>query len=118
MRGPLAWPRTPSMVSRSRRFDETVLDAIHRVAHRAPDDLVMPEIAVEDVPPSDPAPWEDSVPYGRLFPAQGRAPARLVLYRRPVEASARSWPQTEALVLHVVAEQIAQMAGLDPDDLI
>ncbi|MBW8173673.1 metallopeptidase family protein [Ornithinimicrobium sp. Arc0846-15] len=106
------------MVSRSRRFDETVLDAIHRVAHRAPKDVVLPEIAVEDVPPSDPAPWEDSVPLGRLFPAQGHNQARLVIYRRPVEAAARSWPETEAVVLHVVAEQIAQMAGIDPEDLL
>lgn len=106
------------MISRARRFDETVLDAVHRVAYRAPRDLVMPEIAVEDVPPSDPSPWEDSVPLGRLFPAHGRTPARLVIYRRPVEATGRTWPETEAVVLHVVADQIATMAGLDPEDLI
>src|SRR5674476_418568 len=37
------------------------------------------EFAVEDVPPSDPAPWESSeVPLGRLFAAQGKMPARIV----------------------------------------
>jgi predicted Zn-dependent protease with MMP-like domain len=117
MRGPLAWPPVPAMTSRRERFDETVLDALHDVEQRLSVELPPLELAVEDVPPSDPAPWEDGVALGRLFPAQGDLPARLVVYRRPVEAHAREHGEAAAVVHQVVAEQIAQMLGIDPDDL-
>src|SRR5450759_745726 len=85
-RGPMAWPPVPAMATRAQAFDELVLDAASRMEHHAGTTLGDLEFAVEDVPPSDPAPWESSeVPLGRLFAAQGKMPARIVVYRRPVE---------------------------------
>jgi predicted Zn-dependent protease with MMP-like domain len=118
MRGPLAWPPVPAMLSRRERFDEAVLDALHSVERRLTVELPALEVAVEDVPPSDPAPWEDGVALGRLFPAHAELPARLVVYRRPVEAHAREHGETAAVVHQVVAEQIAQRLGIDPDDVL
>src|SRR5665811_1605541 len=59
-RGPMAWPPVPAMTTRAEQFDELVLDAAGRMEHRAGTALGDLEFAVEDVPPSDPAPWESS----------------------------------------------------------
>ena len=64
----MAWPPVPAMATRAEQFDELVLDAASRMEHHAGAALGNLEFAVEDVPPSDPAPWESSdVPLGRLF---------------------------------------------------
>lgn len=117
MRGPLAWPRVPAMAPRSVRFDSHVLDAVEQLERRLERDLSGIEVAVEDVPPSDPAPWEQRVPLGRSFPAQGRHAPRVVVYRRPIESRAVSEPDLADLVDEVIAEQIAALIGLHPDDL-
>lgn len=104
------------MLSRSARFDELVLDALQLIEHRLGRELTDLEVAVEDVPPTDPAPWESGIALGRLFPAEGAHQARVVVYRRPVESRA-SGDDLAALVHDVLAEQVASMLGEDPEDL-
>ncbi len=116
MRGPLAWPPLPTMVSRRDRFDEIFLDAAEALEERLGHELHL-ELAVEEVPPSDPAPWEHGVALGRLFPAQPGLLPRLVLYRRPVEQRAHDEADLVAIVDEVVVEQVARMLGRDPEDL-
>lgn len=117
MRGPIAWPRVPAMRSRSRRFDEVVLDAFERVCVKAEIKKSPIELAVEDVPPSDPAPWEDQIALARAFPAEGSLPARVVVYRRPIETRSSCEADLVELVDLVICEQIAGLLGLDPDEL-
>jgi len=118
LRGPMAWPPVPAMATRAEQFDELVLDAAARLEQQAGKTLGEVEFAVEDVPPSDPAPWESSdVPLGRLFAAQGKMHARIVVYRRPVETRATDARELAALVNDVVVEQVASMLGVDPRDL-
>lgn len=117
MRGPIAWPRVPAMRSRGQRFDEVVLEAFERVCDRAQIKRVPVELAVEDVPPSDPAPWEDQIALARAFPAEGPLPARVVVYRRPLETRADSDDELLELIDVVMCEQIAGLLGIDPDDL-
>jgi predicted Zn-dependent protease with MMP-like domain len=106
------------MGTRAEQFDELVLDAASRMEDRAGTTLGTLEFAVEDVPPSDPAPWESSdVPLGRLFAAQGKIPARIVVYRRPVETRATDARELAALVNDVVVEQVASLLGVDPREL-
>lgn len=116
-RGPLAWPPVPVMASRAERFDDLVLDAVQHLEQRLGRDLTELEIAVEDVPPADPAPWESGIALGRLFPPEGSLPAKVVVYRRPVEARAQE-DDVGTLVLEVVTEQVAGLLGMDPEDLL
>lgn len=104
------------MTSRSAQFDELVLDAIERVEGRLGRALDGLEVAVEDVPPSDPAAWEEAPPLGRLFPPD-RGTARLVVYRRPVVTRAYGDSELSALVEAVVIEQVASLLNLPPEDL-
>jgi predicted Zn-dependent protease with MMP-like domain len=114
----MAWPPVPAMATRAEQFDELVLDAAARIEQRLGRPLGDAEFAVEDVPPSDPAPWESSdVPLGRLFAAQGKMPARIVVYRRPVETRATDSRELAALVNDVVVEQAASLLGVDPREL-
>ena len=105
------------MVSRRQHFDELVLEAAETVERRVGHDLGL-ELAVEEVPPSDPAPWEHGVALGRLFPAERGLPARLVIYRRPITQRAHDEVELAALVGEVVTEQVARMLGRDPEDLL
>ena len=117
-RGPLAWPPVPAMHSRADLFDSLVVDAATRIERRWKGAFPKFELAVEDVPPSDPAPWEvPEVPLGRLFAAHGRAPARIVIYRRPVTTRAHGDADLAALVTEVVTEQVAALLGVQPGDL-
>lgn len=106
------------MATRAKQFDELVLDAASRLELRAGKAFGDVEFAVEDVPPSDPAPWESSdVPLGRLFAAQGKMRPRIVVYRRPVETRANDARELASLINDVVVEQVASLLGVDPRDL-
>lgn len=106
------------MASRSEMFDELVIEAAERLERRWGKPFPPVQFAVEDVPPSDPAPWEaPEVPLGRLFGAEGRDPARIVIYRRPVETRASGAGELAALVGEVVTEQVAALLMVDPDSL-
>lgn len=116
MRGALLPPGSPAARTRSQRFDSHVLDAVARLEPRWGEDLVDVDVAVELVPPSDPSPWEEQVaPLGRVFPADGGSPARLVVYRLPVEA--RADDDLARLVHEVVVEQVAALLSRTPEEI-
>ncbi len=118
VRGPFAWPPVPAMSSRSDQFDEQVLDAVERIERRLRRPLDNVELAVELVPPSDPAPWEHrQVPLSRLFPADGKLPARIVLYRRPIETRVDDPRDLPAVINGIVIEQLAGALGVEPTTL-
>ncbi len=118
LRGPLLPREVPAWRSRGQRFDDRVLDTVEQLSRRWGRELDAVEFAVEDVPPSDPAPWEHGeVPLGRFFPADGALPPRVVVYRRPVEARTTDLSEIAALVNDVVVEQIAHLLGLAPEQI-
>ena len=120
-RGPLAPHRVPLAVPPSARFDNIVLDAVEHVEQRWREQLKGVDFAVEDVPPLDgTGPVEDEiesagVPLARLLPGGRGTPARIVLYRRPLELRAIDREDLEDLVHDVVVEEVAHFLGLDPD---
>jgi predicted Zn-dependent protease with MMP-like domain len=106
------------MVTRREQFDDLVLDSAARLEARRGPRFGEVEFAVEEVPPTDPAPWErEGVPLGRVFPARGRQSARIVIYRRPVEGRAQDQRELTAIVQDVVVEQVAALFGISPSDL-
>lgn len=116
MRGPLAHPVVPAMVTRAEAFDDLVLDIAHRYRPVLGRRWAQVEFAVEEVPPTGPAVWEDGIPLARLWPAEGRLPARIVVYRRPILTAARGLDH--AVVVHdVIVEQIALLLGVDPHEI-
>lgn len=120
LRGPLLPPLLPGARTRAELFDELVLAVVERLERRLGRDLDGVEFAVEEVPPSAPAPWEHgAVPLGRYFPADAAAGLshRIVVYRRPVVGRADSPDDAGELVRDVLVEQIAHMLGRHPEDI-
>ncbi|MBT0994627.1 metallopeptidase family protein [Cellulomonas sp. DKR-3] len=108
----------PAFRTRAQRFDDLVLDAVEHLERHWGRQIEGTEFAVEDVPPSNPAPWEHGgVPLGRYFPADAGLPPRIVVYRRPVESRAADATDLADLVRDVVVEQVAHMLGRDPQEI-
>jgi len=102
---------------RRERFDTLVLGIVTDVDDRWQERLGLVEYAVEDTPlvPDD---WGDeAVPLSSLIRGTGSQPSRLVLFRRPIEHRAGSREELEALVLTIVVEQVAELLGIDAEDV-
>jgi predicted Zn-dependent protease with MMP-like domain len=116
VRGPLAPAGSPLARSRAERFDELVVDVVERLNRRWRDRLATVEFAVEDVPSMDD--WKsDWVPLARTFAATAALPTRVVIYRRPVETRATEGRPRRMLVGDLVAEQVAELLGVEPDEV-
>ena len=102
-----------------------MLDTVESLERRYARELAGVEFAVEEVPPElniyDTDVLEDGdVPLARLMPGRiGHAdmPPRIVLYRRPLELRAADREDLSDLVHDVIVEQVANLLGLDPDDI-
>jgi predicted Zn-dependent protease with MMP-like domain len=114
----MAWPPVPAMETRRESFDVLVLEASDRVRPHLGTRYATTEFAVEEVPPQDPAPWEEQVaPLGRLLRATTSRPNRVVVYRRPVEARAQDDLDLADIVREVVTEQVAALLGVPPHEI-
>jgi predicted Zn-dependent protease with MMP-like domain len=116
LRGPLAPPDSPLSRTRAERFDDLVADAVERILRRWADPLAAVDFVVEDVPALDGWP-HDWVPLSRSFPAVHDQRARVVVYRRPVEARVRGHDedQLRGLVQDVVVDEVAELLGVEPE---
>lgn len=131
MRGQLYPSTMPAARSRSERFDAVVLEALEPIEQRWRNELTQLDVAVDDVPElpatkPEALSWGDdvvedgNVPLARLVPAgvdrRGLPTrARIVLYRRPLEARAKDGADLSDLVHDVLVEQVATYLGLDPE---
>jgi predicted Zn-dependent protease with MMP-like domain len=105
--------------TRAERFDDLVHDEVRRVTVRWRRELAGVEFAVEEVPQVEPwADGTDPVPLGRLQPAAADRPARIVVYRRPLQARGGGDERDLArLVRDVVVEEVADLLGLAPESV-
>jgi predicted Zn-dependent protease with MMP-like domain len=132
LRGQLVPTGVPLARSRAEQFDDLVLDAVEDIERRWERELAGVEFAVEDVPwvehtsPDDVVLDADvlddgSVPLARVLPAHREdgqeVPPRIVVYRRPLEVRAVDRTDLGDLVHDVVVEQVANLLGLDPDEV-
>jgi predicted Zn-dependent protease with MMP-like domain len=119
LRGSLAPPGSPLSVTPAERFDHLVLDAVDHLEENWAESLRSVEFAVEEVPPEPTdgvgASADQPVPFGRTFPARGDRPARVVVYRRPVEGRTPATRLREAFVHDVVVELVAELLALEPE---
>jgi len=108
------------------RFDRLVGEALRTVPGPVLEHLQQVEIRIAEVPPPDPfgsgdevllARFDPPVPPPRRRNGREQATDRLMLYRRPLEARARSKPELVELVREVVIHEVAHHLGLDDDDI-
>ena len=107
----------PAHRSRRELFDRVALEVMDEVESRWSEKLAAVELAVEDIPVL-PRTWVAlRVPLASMVPPTQHVPARLVLFRRPIEHRAPTQADLEALVLTVVVEQLADYLGMRAEDL-
>ena len=115
IRGPLMPKSLPAYRTRSGQFDESVAMVVRHLEASWANEIAGTEFAVEEVPV--PTPNSNEVPLGRLFPAQGAQPARVVVYRRPIMIRAIDADDLQDLIFDVVVEQVAHLIGLTPEEI-
>src|ERR1044072_6180553 len=120
MRGPVAPPQVPLAASRAEVFADLVQDSVERLERRWPQlseiDFLVLEVPQPESVPSDLAGFgDDAVPLGGTISASNGLPARVVIYRRPVEIRTKSRDERAVLVHEVVVEQVAELLGLTPE---
>ncbi|MEI7059353.1 metallopeptidase family protein [Nocardioides sp. CCNWLW239] len=120
-RGPIALPNDPMVPvlrTRRERFDDIALAIVTEIDGRWQSRLGLIEYAVEESP-DIPKDWtvDDHIPLGSLERGSGATPARLVIYRRPIEHRCRTRSEVEAMVLMVVVEQVADLLGIAAEDV-
>ncbi|MFI8534249.1 metallopeptidase family protein [Streptomyces aquilus] len=115
MRGPIAPPQVPLAASRAEAFADLVQDSVERLERRWPQ-LADIDFLVLEVPHLDGRRFNDeAVPLGGTISAREGRPARVVIYRRPVEIRTKGRDERAALVHEVVVEQVAELLGLTPE---
>jgi Zincin-like metallopeptidase len=123
LRGPLALPAPLDTagarlrLSRSQRFDELALGIVDRLKRRWPSELSNVQFGVEETPPITHDWNHDPIPLAALVQPLDRKPARIVLYRRPIEFRARGISELAALLHEVVIERVADLLGKDPEEV-
>lgn len=118
MRRAMFGMRMPYYRTATGYFDDQVAVAIRTIKRRHPDLLTKIECAVEDVPPSDPLAWEEySASLSQSFPASHGVPARIALYRKPIEARAHHRIELQLIIREELVRQIAALTGMYPEDI-
>ncbi len=117
LRAPLHRPDARGYETRKEAFDRTVADRVAALEERWGRAWGRVDFAVEEVPPSRPTAWERGVPLGRLFAAEPGLPARIVLYRRPIEQRALDRADLAALVRDILAENVGHLVGREAEDV-
>jgi predicted Zn-dependent protease with MMP-like domain len=122
----LAPAEVPLARTTAERFDDVASAAVARLDKRWADELAAVQFLVEDVPDlagrdlagSDLAGGDPGwIPLGRSEPAEAGLPARVVLYRRPIQTRAPGELALRRLVLDVLVEQVAELLDLDPQEV-
>jgi len=125
LRTPLLPENLPASRTRAEQFDQAVLEAVVELEDQWPGRLDALEFAVDEVPvvPADgpelPAPevvLDGGVPLSRFVPpgidGRGRpTKARVVVYRRPLEARSTDPGDLGDLVAEVLGEQLSAVLG-------
>ena len=110
--------RLPRYRTRSGIFDDLVAAHIRRLAEAWPDLIKPVQFAVEDVPPSDPVPWETEPSLNsRAFPADHGAPARIVLYRMPLQSRTRGRDELQWAIRDELVIRLAELYGRRPEEI-
>lgn len=116
---PILRPHLPAWKSNREEFDLMIIESVRRLRKRLPE-ISQIEFAVEEVPVTDPLPWETSgAVLGRSFEAQRgiRPRPQVVLYRLPISQRCENRRDLTNLTYIVLVENIATALGIRPSKI-
>ena len=107
-RTPMFGTRLPRYRTRTGMFDDMVAAQVRRPL----------QFAVEDVPPSDPVPWQvEPNMTSQCFPAGHGIPARIVLYRMPLQTQAPTKIELQLAIRDELVSRMAELYGRRPEEI-
>lgn len=110
--------RLPRYRTSSGMFDDMVAAQIRRLNGAWPNLIKPVQFAVEDVPPSQPAPWEANPSMvSQCFTAGRGIPARIVLYRMPLQTHAHSKMELQWAIRDELVGRLAELYGRRPEEI-
>ncbi|GAB3624081.1 metallopeptidase family protein [Mariniluteicoccus endophyticus] len=124
LRGPLALPNAYARRAPLARrepadayFSRVVGEAVARIGRACPRALEGVVIGVEEVPHLR-VDWAgDQVPLAAAVERTETRPARIIVYRRPLEHRAATRRGLAILAHRIVVEQLAALTGIDADEI-
>lgn len=117
IRGPLGPPVLPIVRSRSERFDALVVAAVDILEQSVPE-LADVDVVVEDIPPGPSRKGRfDPIDLGHCRGPEGEFPARITVYRRPIEMRSAAGVARERLVRESLVELVAELLGRSPAEV-
>ncbi|SDU79289.1 metallopeptidase family protein [Arcanobacterium phocae] len=119
LRGPLVDRTSPAYRSRTQKFDDILSWELTAFREHIGEKLDRYDVAVLDVPATDPTPWEDGIPLARFLPFErpSKILGRLVFYRMPIEMAIEDVDDPRLFIHRVMVGQIASALNMDPDDV-
>lgn len=125
LRGLVLAPNVPAYRSRQQYFDHLIISTALRISQKWIQ-VKSVEFCTEDVPPSDPSATDyeilngNDVVLGRFFDEDlhNLLPARIVLYRLPIQARAKNKTELKQIVENVICQQVAYMLNIDIDEIL
>ena len=125
LRGPLAvvgpmtsqLARPPAPATKAEFFGDAVQAAVDRIARQCPEALLGVSIGIEDVPTVETAWTGPRIPLAVALEAVDGKPARIVVYRRPLEHRAASRRGLRILVYRTIVEQLSALTGRSIDEI-
>lgn len=112
-------PGLPLWNTRGEQFTDA-LSNLHFALWKAFPEVASIEFAVEESPPSSPAPWENhDVSLARVFPRDRTRGLRdrIVFYRQPIMRRCRRADCVHLLRL-LVADRVSRVLAISPDELL
>lgn len=108
----------PHYRTRAGLFDSVVAAQLKRLAAGWPDLIASTEFLVEDVPAANLVPWEEpAVQFSVSYAAGHDEPARIILYRLPIQSATRNRIELEYIVHDEIVRQLAGLSGKSPEDI-
>ncbi|MFJ2145832.1 metallopeptidase family protein [Glutamicibacter sp. NPDC087831] len=112
-RGPLMPMHLPAYRSRPERFDDAVMASAQRLSERWPGEIEKIDFLIDPVPSDklleQAAALGERVPLASSKSASASRPARIIIYRLPIEQIAENTGELLDLVHQCVVHEVAQL---------
>ncbi len=121
IRGPMALPNPltgrpvnfPSAPKPAQYFSACLLESVRHIEQTCPKALLGVDVGVDEVPTTElNYSLNDSVPLAAALQADRGQPAKIVLFRRPLERRVTSRNELKCLIHRTLVEQLAALTGL------
>lgn len=105
------------MKTRRDHFDDIVRDVAEELDERLEPRGLVVEYAAMDIPMDLGPDWSPEVPLARTVPATRSTPARVIAFRRPMEARAGTHGTLTQLVRAALSAEISSLFAIPIDEL-